>query len=300
MSSFTRPVKIVPVPEKPTGWRKLLPPGWHKPTWEVAERFEYAVGSLNRPAGVITVLEGGLERVVPHLHSAGTGTAGADADASAGANAVGVAPMVEDNETKGADGPGTPASTAKVAPAVGQHADATVSHMTQPWTPFESAPVKLLKDWYGMRWRIMMTWILQVRAECACGVGGFVAESLPCDLVDVVCRPWQSRLLPSYHFTIGEAIIAFLCLVGTVVVCVASGVDDTEGAAGFAVIPLLATFATVNHNSVWTYLLGIPFERALAWHKFFAWLAIFAGGWHGFAAINVEVRLKHLPSACLV
>lgn len=58
MSSFTRPVKMVPVPEKPFGWRKLLPPGWHKPTWEVAERFEYAVGRLDRPAGVITVLEG--------------------------------------------------------------------------------------------------------------------------------------------------------------------------------------------------------------------------------------------------
>ncbi|MCF6432649.1 DUF1353 domain-containing protein [Leisingera sp. MMG026] len=58
MSSFTRPLKIVPVPEKPTGWRKLLPPGWHTPAWEVAERFEYAVGSLDQPAEVITVLEG--------------------------------------------------------------------------------------------------------------------------------------------------------------------------------------------------------------------------------------------------
>lgn len=58
MSSFTKPLAVRAVPKRPIGWRRILPPGWHRPTWEVAERFEYAVGSLERPTIIYSVREG--------------------------------------------------------------------------------------------------------------------------------------------------------------------------------------------------------------------------------------------------
>jgi hypothetical protein len=33
-------------------------------------------------------------------------------------------------------------------------------------------------------------------------------------------------------------------------------------------MPLALAFATAAHNSVFTHLLGLPFERALFWHKY--------------------------------
>lgn len=58
MSSFTKNIKMMAVAKRRTGWRRLLPPGFIRPAWEVAERFEYAVGSLNNPSHIITVPEG--------------------------------------------------------------------------------------------------------------------------------------------------------------------------------------------------------------------------------------------------
>lgn len=97
-------------------------------------------------------------------------------------------------------------------------------------------------------------------------------------------------MVPSYHFTVGECLLALLCVAGAAGGMAVMGLDDVEGSGGGAVLPLLGAFATVNHNSVWTLLLGIPFERALAWHKFFAYLSVIVGAWHGAAAVNVEVR----------
>merc|ERR1719359_1427168 len=69
-----------------------------------------------------------------------------------------------------------------------------------------------------------------------------------------------------------------------------AGDHNAHNSGAFAAYPLLAAFGTVNHNSVWTLLLGIPFERALAWHKFFAYLSVLCGTWHGLVAVHVEVR----------
>ena len=35
------------------------------------------------------------------------------------------------------------------------------------------------------------------------------------------------------------------------------------------------------HNSIWTFLLGIPFERALFWHKLMVGLSLGLGLYHG-------------------
>ncbi len=48
-----------------------------------------------------------------------------------------------------------------------------------------------------------------------------------------------------------------------------------------AQIPLLFVWTFACHNSIWTFLLGIPFERALFWHKFMVWLSLGLGAYHG-------------------
>jgi len=58
----------------------------------------------------------------------------------------------------------------------------------------------------------------------------------------------------------------------------AGGVEDTGEVASNLVA---VTFATAAHNSIFTFLLGLPFERAMFWHKFFATASLVAGIYHG-------------------
>lgn len=58
MSSFTKPIKIKAIRKQRKGWRNFMPPGLFWPQWEVAERFEYAVGGLTNPRRIIAVPEG--------------------------------------------------------------------------------------------------------------------------------------------------------------------------------------------------------------------------------------------------
>lgn len=55
MSTFTQNIKMEAVQARPIGWRRWLPPGFTRPKWRVAERFEYAVDDLDL---TITVPEG--------------------------------------------------------------------------------------------------------------------------------------------------------------------------------------------------------------------------------------------------
>jgi hypothetical protein len=58
MSSFTAPLTVTAVAGRPRGWRRLLPPGWQRPSWRTARAFSYAVGGLARPSAVIVVPRG--------------------------------------------------------------------------------------------------------------------------------------------------------------------------------------------------------------------------------------------------
>jgi len=42
------------------------------------------------------------------------------------------------------------------------------------------------------------------------------------------------------------------------------------------------SFLFACRNSILTFLFNVPFERALFWHKYFAWLALGTGIWHMF------------------
>lgn len=62
MSTFTRDIKMMALRRERKGlwaaFMRLLPPGFSRQTWAVAERFEYAVGSLENPSRIIIVPEG--------------------------------------------------------------------------------------------------------------------------------------------------------------------------------------------------------------------------------------------------
>ena len=49
-------------------------------------------------------------------------------------------------------------------------------------------------------------------------------------------------------------------------------------------LPLIICFLTANHNSIITLLLGIPFERAIKYHKISGYLAFFNGCFHTYVA----------------
>lgn len=95
-----------------------------------------------------------------------------------------------------------------------------------------------------------------------------------------------------YRWTIGEVLVIVLSIAGVVGAFYHIGLGHTKALVemdgSVAQIPLALTFGTVSHNSIWTFLLGIPFERALSFHKFFAFLSVLCGLWHGYHAYLIH------------
>jgi len=51
---------------------------------------------------------------------------------------------------------------------------------------------------------------------------------------------------------------------------------------------LIPTFATAAHNSIFSVILGLPFERAMFWHAWFASLATIAAIYHGLLIFMIK------------
>eukprot|EP00798_Chlamydomonas_sp_ICE-L_P029008 gene29008-32199_t len=81
-------------------------------------------------------------------------------------------------------------------------------------------------------------------------------------------------------YTIGEALILLLTL-GYSADLMFSSWGHMGKSGNAASIPLFLCFTLACRNSVWTFLLGLPFERSLFWHKVMAILAVIMGGYHG-------------------
>jgi hypothetical protein len=97
-------------------------------------------------------------------------------------------------------------------------------------------------------------------------------------------HPLQKRL-GNTGFTIGEVFwIGFSLVVGGG----ALFSEGVEGSGELASKALGMTFATAAHNSVFTFCIGLPFERAIFWHKFFAALTLVASAWHVYVAYTDE------------
>lgn len=93
--------------------------------------------------------------------------------------------------------------------------------------------------------------------------------------------PLQWRPIGSLTWTWGEFIIILILLPGLIGV---TALGDDEGSGAIATVPFALTFALASRNSVFTFLLGIPFERALLYHKVCALSALGAGIVHGIIA----------------
>jgi hypothetical protein len=96
---------------------------------------------------------------------------------------------------------------------------------------------------------------------------------------------WRVGLqtFPSYWVSVGDASAAALVLM----LCfydVCATPTQAIGTGNSVVVAALLTYSLACHNSLWTLLIGIPFERALAYHRFTGVLTVGLGIWHAITA----------------
>lgn len=95
--------------------------------------------------------------------------------------------------------------------------------------------------------------------------------------------PLQRRCPPPLkQYTVGEVLFVFPLAVGYLFSWITySTSSDCEASGGPAAMFAGAALFCASHNSIVTFLSGIPFERALFYHKILAWAATITGGLHG-------------------
>ncbi|KAJ1623383.1 FAD-binding domain-containing protein [Pavlovales sp. CCMP2436] len=113
-------------------------------------------------------------------------------------------------------------------------------------------------------------------------------------------RPLAVRWLASYplqrpaftvrgsHFTVGE-----LLVIAAATAYFVWGVWANHWRTGgvwtsgqHARLPLLVAFLTASRSSIFSFAIGLPFERALYWHKLSAVWGVLLGAWHGYIAYS--------------
>lgn len=95
---------------------------------------------------------------------------------------------------------------------------------------------------------------------------------------------FHTRLL--FGIVLGE-VLFFLLLVGGLAAAlgvIGMGGEADESTGAIACIPPALAFAFACRNSLWILFTGLPFERALIWHKVCAYLSVLVGAWHGFVS----------------
>ncbi|KAK9804347.1 hypothetical protein WJX72_008325 [[Myrmecia] bisecta] len=95
-------------------------------------------------------------------------------------------------------------------------------------------------------------------------------------------RPFRYRLL-SGRCSLGALLMVLVISAATVGFCVATW-NNVTGSGNPPAILLLLTWTLAAHSSIWTLLMGLPFERAIGWHQFTVWLALASGVYHGVVA----------------
>lgn len=105
------------------------------------------------------------------------------------------------------------------------------------------------------------------------------------------CR-W--KILSIFHtrlffgVVLGEVLFFLLLLGGLAGVLAVMGdkanEDNAEATGAVAIIPAALSFAFACRNSLWILFTGLPFERALIWHKICAYLSVLVGAWHGYVS----------------
>jgi hypothetical protein len=176
----------------------------------------------------------------------------------------------------------------------------------QDWTPYCNAapenPVvahavgrfgwqKLCRKMYTLRWSAIYPFQRRV----------VISEKFWCTVGELLVLPIVLGLIlqPVWKFTKHrQGLAAHIGEVGQQMPGDGFGGDDKDmgsravhDTGGAPLLALVIAFSTAMHNSVWTFLLGLPFERALAYHKLFALLTIALGAFHGCAALPTYLHL---------
>jgi hypothetical protein len=94
-------------------------------------------------------------------------------------------------------------------------------------------------------------------------------------------------------FTFGEA----LALAASTVFLLGSmwWLNDGAGSGKLARVPILFAFLTASKHSLFSFALGLPFERALFWHKLAAAWGVALGAWHGYIAFEADAARSGPP-----
>ena len=93
--------------------------------------------------------------------------------------------------------------------------------------------------------------------------------------------PLQWRLPGSGgRVTLGEALVVLAVLAGAAAALGCTW-QESSGSGLAAAVPLILVLTLPAHNSIWTFLIGLPFERALWWHALMAYLTVGMGAYHG-------------------
>jgi len=76
--------------------------------------------------------------------------------------------------------------------------------------------------------------------------------------------------------------------------------SDEEGSGGFATLIMTMAFVFIPKNNVVNLLVGIPFERALQWHKALGVFSVIMGAYHGLVVGKVKSDTRHVSGLILV
>eukprot|EP00474_Spongospora_subterranea_P003195 CRZ03653.1 hypothetical protein [Spongospora subterranea] len=120
----------------------------------------------------------------------------------------------------------------------------------EPWTSFPR-----LRSWIRLRWTIL--------------------------------TPLHKPLFWGYS-SLGEMIVIILSLLliaNSLISAFSSPQSPVHDTGLTAVLPLAVAFGLSARNSIFTFLIGIPFDRALLYHKMAAMLSVTLGIGHGISWI---------------
>lgn len=93
---------------------------------------------------------------------------------------------------------------------------------------------------------------------------------------------FHTRLL--FGIVLGEVLVFVLLIGGLAGALGVIGLNDDEGTGAIANIAPALAFAFACRNSLWVLFTGLPFERALFWHKLCAYVSVLVGAWHGYVS----------------
>ena len=101
---------------------------------------------------------------------------------------------------------------------------------------------------------------------------------------------------------VGE-IIMFLLVFAVAAIPAGTSCCRKKRTGSAANIPLALTFVLASRNSVFTFIFGVPFERALKWHKWMSLFSVASGVYHGIVSKKADgsgIVLVSLMGALLI